>query len=147
MPDLTALLDRPAAERAREHRYRFGQALVFGTPVVALAYAGHHLGGPESAYWVGAFQALLAGWVTYVAVVGLLVEGFLHLGLRRLPTADLPVALLAAALYALSFVSWLHLLARGQYWLVLPMFHFGVVLVIAWTGLRWAWLGRRPGRA
>src|SRR4051812_47121983 len=69
------LLRRPASERAREYRYRFGQSLVFGLPVVILQLWGLGLGGPEAAKWVGVFQALLAGWVIYVAAAGMFFEG------------------------------------------------------------------------
>src|SRR5687768_5282994 len=74
---LHQLLARPVSERAREYRYRFGQAVVFGLPVVALELWGRGLGGREAGRWVGVLQALLSGWVVYVAATGMLFEGLL----------------------------------------------------------------------
>ena len=85
MPDeLAAILNRPASERLREYKYRFAQSTVFGLPVIALHYLGPTLGGPEAGRWSGLFQLLLTGWVMYVGVVGMLIEGIL----RRRLTAD-----------------------------------------------------------
>src|SRR5271156_1761343 len=81
-PSWSALLDRPRADRAREFRYRLGQAVVFGLPVIALEQFGHHLGGPESDRWVGILEALLAGWVVYVGAAGLAFEGIVRLAVQ-----------------------------------------------------------------
>src|SRR4051812_28011999 len=88
---LRELLTRPPTERAREYRFRFGQSIVFGLPVVVLQFWGTGLGGREAAKWVGIFQALLAGWVVYVSAAGMLFEGILLL--PRRVSADLICAL------------------------------------------------------
>src|SRR5687768_11480461 len=82
-------LDRPPHQRLLEHRYRFGQAMVFGLPVWGLQLYGRSLGGPEADRWVAVLQALLAGWVVYVAAAGMMFEGIVQVGRRKLDT-DLP---------------------------------------------------------
>src|SRR4051812_19198715 len=72
-PALHSVLDRPEAQRLQEFRYRFGQSVVFGLPVLALQWFGRSLGGAESDRWVALLQGLLAGWVVYVAATGVLV--------------------------------------------------------------------------
>ena len=136
------LLARPDAERAREHRYRFGQAVVFGLPVIALEIWGEGLGGREAARWVGVLQALLCGWVLDVAAAGMLFEGLILLHARRQWTAGLAVAALAAGLYAFSVV----ILARqllGHSPPVGPLFHWVVVLLATWSAWRWERLSHR----
>jgi cation transport ATPase len=137
-------LDRPPADRIREFRYRFAQSAVFGLPVVALQYLGPSLGGAESGRWIGLFQALLAGWVVYVSS-GMFFEGFIHALLRYRPTADFIVILLAMGLYLASLATWFNLV-MGRRWFA-PMFHWAVLLILAWAGFRWAQLHRRRTRA
>src|SRR5256885_4041984 len=91
---LHQLLDRSPSERCREYRYRFGQSIVFGLPVIALAAFGPSLGGPETGRWIGLLQLLLAGWIIYVAALAMLVDAML----RRRPTADAIAAGLSLAL-------------------------------------------------
>jgi cation transport ATPase len=118
------LLERPAEQRRREYKYRCAQSLVFGIPVILLQYFGHRLGGPEAARWVFVLQALLAGWVMYVGAAGMLLEGLILLRRRILP--DLLVALVALGLYLAGLLG------------PLPLFHLSVMVVAAWTGIRWA---------
>jgi len=137
---IQALLQRPAEQRAKEFKYRFGQAVVFGLPVLALQYFGPLLGWVEAGRWVGLFQLLLAGWVVYVAAAGLVFEGIL---LPRKMLADLLVAGSALLIYLLSAVTVLHLLVLGSEWFP-PLFYLSVLLLIPWTGFRWWRLSRRP---
>src|SRR5690349_4428997 len=74
---LPRFLTRPASDRLREYKYCCAQAVVFGLPVLALEAWGRSLGGREASRWVGGFQALLTGWVLYVAAAGMLFEGLL----------------------------------------------------------------------
>src|SRR5262249_32594294 len=78
---IDSILHRPVSERVREYKYRFAQSLVFGLPVLALSLFGPALGGPEAGRWIGLLQSLLAGWVMYVGVTGMLVEALMR---RRL---------------------------------------------------------------
>lgn len=130
-----ALLARPRGQRAREYQYRCAQSLVFGLPVLALGLWGPRLGGPESARWVGLFQALLAGWVVYVGAAGMLFEAVL-LARRGSLRADGAVAAAAVALYAASLLALLWLLAGGVPWWP-AAFEAPVVLLAAWTGAQW----------
>jgi cation transport ATPase len=141
-PTLSSLLDRPDAERLREHRYRFGQAFVFGSPVVFLACYGHALGGATAGLWSGLLQALLAGWVIYVCAVGMLFEGILMLARRRF-AADLLVAAAAIALSIAGLIAWGRLLLRGPSATVGWWFAASVLVLGAWAGLQWLRLARR----
>ena len=142
---MAQLLARPRAERAREYRYRFGQAVVFGLPVIALQLFGGRLGGSEAGRWVAGFQALLAGWAVYVGAAGMLFEGLLVLGRARI-TVDLFPAMAVVFLYlaGLSRVL-LHLLTGARVDLARGLFHWSVVVLIAWVGMRWWWTGRAHG--
>src|SRR4051812_19839838 len=97
---LEATLNRSDAERLREYRYRFAQSTVFGLPVIALSLFGPALGGPEAGRWIGLLQVLLAGWVTYVGVAAMLVEGIM----RGRITADALAASIAMAAYLVGLV-------------------------------------------
>lgn len=138
---LDELLTRPDAERAREHRYRFGQSLVFGLPVIALEVWGPGLGGPEAARWVGVLQALLAGWVVYVGAAGMLFEGLILLLARRRWSGGLAVAAAAMGLYLFSVVALARLLL-GDASGLRPLFHCVVSLICIWSGWRWLRLAR-----
>lgn len=138
-PDaVDSLLNRPADQRKREFQYRFAQSAVFGLPVFALQLFGRSLGGAEADRWVSILQALLAGWVVYVAAAGMLFEGIVWLGRRKL-TIDLIPAAAAVSLYVLSLV-------RTLYGIWLPsrsfpvLFHGAVLALLVWTGGRWCWL-------
>lgn len=137
---LPRLLARPISDRLREYKYWCAQAVVFGLPVLALQAWGPSLGGRESGRWVGGLQALLSGWVLYVAAAGMLFEGLLLLRRRR-PMADLIVAAVAIGLYCYSAVALgrsLFTTRTGR-----PLFHAVVILLAGWCGLRWAYLARR----
>lgn len=151
------LLYRPDVNRAREFRYRFGQAAVFGLPVLVLDRWGLSLGGPEAGRWVAILQALLTGWVVYVAGAGMIVEGLLVLVGGRGTTgratgraADMAVALVAVTLYAYALiVAGVRLLggtvstnndARPT-----APFHWVVIVLAVWAALRWAAIARRAG--
>lgn len=140
-PGLGELLSRPAAERAREYRYRFGQAVVFGLPVIALQLWGHRLGGREAARWAGVFQALLAGWVVYVAAAGMLFEGALLLARRRRLTADLVCAAAAVGVYLFSAIRLVHVLFGSAE--TRPVFQWVIVILGTWSGVRWWQFSRR----
>jgi hypothetical protein len=122
---LESVLNRPAGERAREYKYRFAQALVFGLPVVGLEFYGRALGGVEAERWVRFLQGLLAGWVMYIGASGMLLEGVL----RKRVTLDFLVAASAVAMYCV-----------GWFWA--GWFSGTVLLIAIWTGLRW-WMSRR----
>lgn len=142
-PDaVDSLLNRPADQRKREFQYRFAQSAIFGLPVFALQLFGRSLGGAEADRWVSILQALLAGWVVYVAAAGMLFESIVWLGRRKL-TIDLIPAAAAVSLYGLSLV-------RTLYGIWLPsrsfpvLFHWEVLVLLAWTGSRWWWLASKP---
>lgn len=130
-----SILDRPLEQKIREHKYRFAQAIVFGLPVLALHFFSARLGGIEAQRWSAALQALLAGWITYIAAAGMIFEGIILLIARRKLTADLVIGVLALALYLCSLAA---SLARDR-----PLFLYGVILLAAWGGLRWAQLVHR----
>jgi uncharacterized membrane protein YfcA len=137
-----AMLARPLEQRAREHKYRCAQALVFGVPVVALHLFGHQLGGPpeESRRWSALLQALLAGWVTYVSGAGMLVEGIMLIG-RRV-TLDFVVAAVVTLVYLVSLTSALGVFFTGQPFYSPLLFHLVVMTLAGWCGLRWWQLSR-----
>jgi hypothetical protein len=141
--EFSHLLDRPADQRRREYQYRFGQAVVFGLPVLGLEWFGRSLGGPESDRWVAILQALLTGWIVYVAAAGMLFEGLVWLARRRL-AADLVPSALSVGLYLASLARLAAYALRGaagpfpRTW-----FHWVVVVLIAWSGLRWWQFVRR----
>ena len=141
------LLARDLTQRSREARYRVGQSLVFGLPVLALAVWGRGLGGGEAARWVGVFQALLAGWVVYVGAAGMIAEGILLLAHRRRLTADFCVGAAAATLYALGIVQLgRNLLDDRPH--RMP-FALPVVMIGAWAAWQWWRISRamrRDGR-
>ena len=110
----------------REFRYRCAQSIIFGLPVLALQWLGPRLGGPEAPRWIAILQALLAGWIIYIAAAGMLLEGVI----ARTHLLDTFVALLAIGLYLLSLVG------------AVRVFHWVVLLLMAWTALRWTWLAR-----
>jgi hypothetical protein len=141
--DLHHLLDRPDEQRLREYKYRFGQALVFGLPVLGLHEWGRSLGGPDADRWVGLLQALLTGWIVYVGAAGMLFEGVVRLGLayshrtrHRLGNiGDLIVSSVAIGVYLWSAagVVRMTLAPAGAPWL---RFHWAVLLLAGWTGLQ-----------
>jgi hypothetical protein len=90
---------------------------------------------------VGILQALLAGWVVYVGAAGMLFEGLILLPRRVMP--DLAAASVAVACYLFSLVSVLHVLVDGRLWYRPLLFHLGVIVVAAWTGLQWFRWSRR----
>jgi hypothetical protein len=135
---LEATLKRPRAERVREYKYRFAQSVVFGLPVLALQRFGPTLGGPEAWRWVALLQALLAGWVMYVAAAGMLFEGLLLLAARRL-TPDFLPAIVGLACYAVGLLRSGRLILRPASPPLAPTFHWAVLALLLWTGLRW-WL-------
>ena len=135
MSRLDALLDRPADQRRREYQYRFAQSVVFGLPVLALQWFGRSLGGAEAARWVAVLQAALAGWVVYVGAAGMLFESLLRLG-RRQVAADLVPSAAAVALFAVG--AWhAALLVADAAAHPAQTFHWSVLLLIGWTGMRW----------
>ena len=149
---LQNVLARPDDQRRREHQYRFGQTVVFGLPVLALQWFGRSLGGEEAGRWVGLLQALLTGWVVYVASVGMLAEGVMRLSLSGLTTTkrshrvwqDSLIACVAVGLYLWS-VSRLAFAVVLSHQLVAPrlFFHWVVLTLGIWTGLRWFSLAKR----
>ena len=147
-----SLLDRGEAERLREFKYRFGQSAVFGLPVVALELVGRSLGGPEADRWVTLFQALLAGWVVYVAATGMAIEGaFAVLARRRPPPwllSDLAVSCASVLLYLVSALRLVPLLAGSRVAGEWPsLFAPAVILLAGWSGLRWRALKSSAGGA
>jgi hypothetical protein len=139
-------LNRPAEQRIREFKYRFAQSLVFGLPVLVLQWFGHSLGGApgEADRWVPLLQALLAGWVAYVAATGMLVEGVLAVwaGKITITLADAVVALFAILLYLFSVISVLGIFIHGELLYRPLLFHFVVLILLLWCGVRWVSMKR-----
>jgi hypothetical protein len=137
-----SLLSRPTEQRAREFKYRFAQAVIFGLPVLGLQWFGHLLGGgaEEARRWTAVLQALLTGWVMYVAAAGMLAEGILLIG-RRL-SLDLPIAAVSILLYLVSLVSAVGVLVQGEPYSGPILFHAIVILLAGWCGGRWWQLSR-----
>src|SRR5690349_4546179 len=148
-PAPPSILDRPASERRREFKYRFAQSVVFGAPVLALEWFGRGLGGPEADRWVSLFEALLAGWVVYVAAAGMLSEGALLVLARRerstVELVDLLIGVLAALAYAAGLPR-LVILLTGHTWAAAQWphtFQISVATLAVWTGLRWWTLAKK----
>ena len=128
---LDELLARPPQERRREYKYRFGQSVVFGLPVLALELYGDKLGPTDSQRWVSLLQALLAGWVVYVNL-GMLFEALL----RRRANADFVVAAGAVAIYCVSLVSAAHGIVTTR--VLWPLgFHICVIILAIYSAMRW----------
>jgi hypothetical protein len=114
---------------------------VFGLPVVALQWFGRSLGGPEADRWVTLFQALLAGWVVYVVATGMVTEGILIFLARRRVSLVVGLDMLVACLCIVGYVFGLAL-PLGL--LVYPKFawpatfHWCVLTLSCWSGVRWA---------
>jgi len=145
LPDnssIQSILNRPTAERMREHKYRFAQCTVFGLPVLALYLFGPKLGGPESARWTGLLQALLAGWCLYLAALPLLSESAMLLAMGKL-RIDLLIGLAAAIFYIIGVVGWIFTLRGGTAQLP-SAFSCEVILLIAWSGGQWLRLRNQP---
>ncbi|HMB94411.1 MAG TPA: hypothetical protein VKK61_00060, partial [Tepidisphaeraceae bacterium] len=140
--DLRTALNRPSDQKLREFKYRFAQSAIFGLPVLALQYFGHYLGGTaqEADRWIAILQALLCGWVVYVAATGMLVEGILLP--RQIFLADFLIALLAAIFYLFSLISTAAVLFRGHPLSWPRLFHWVVMLLAVWCGLRWWQMAR-----
>jgi cation transport ATPase len=143
--ELQQVLSRPIEQRLREWRHRTWQSIIFGLPVLFLQWFGPALGGTESARWVAIFQALLAGWVTYVVAVGLTTEGALLLMGRGRVTSDLVVSLLTIAAYVFSAISVTGVLFTGQTWYRPLLFHIVVIMLGIWSATRW-WQMSRSNR-
>jgi hypothetical protein len=135
-----SVLDRPPEQRLREHKYRFAQSVVFGLPVIALQCFGRSLGGADAPRWVGLFQALLSGWVVYVAAAGMFFEGILLI--RQRVTGGLVVSTLAIGLYLASVASEVRLLITSTPWFEPLLFHWAVILLASWSGMQWFRLSR-----
>jgi hypothetical protein len=121
---------RTVSEASRFYKYSFAQTLVFGLPVLALQFFGYSLGPADADRWVPILQAILTGWIIYIAAAGMLFE-------RRGLTADFVVALLAVLVYISSLVSVCHILATARLWYRPLLFHVVVMVLGAWTGLQW----------
>ena len=153
MPDpalAESLVDRPISQRLQEFRYRLGQSLVFGLPVLALQWFGRDLGGVESDRWVAVFQALLAGWVVYVGAAGMVAEGTVLLLARRQVAKPITLnALIGAAavgIYLLGLPRLIALLAgslRPAPYLA-GAFACAVLLIGLWSAFQ-TWRLRRRG--
>lgn len=142
-PSIQSILDRPASERLREHKYRFAQCVIFGIPVVALYYFGPKLGGADSARWTGLLQSLLAGWTLYIGAVPLLTESLLLLAQHKLKF-DFLISLCAFILYILGLIGWIFSL-RGNRAPVPVAFSLLIILLVLWSGVQWLRLSRQPG--
>jgi cation transport ATPase len=113
---------------------------VFGLPVLGLQWLGPRLGGGEhetADRWVPLLQALLAGWIGYVAAGGMLFDGALRLLGRRGFSGDLFIAVVAIAAYLISLASVVGVFVRGQILFRPLLFHVVVILLIGWSGWRW----------
>jgi cation transport ATPase len=139
-PDLQTVLNRPASERLREHKYRFAQCAVFGVPVVALQFLGPRLGGNDSARWTGLLQSLLCGWIVYLGAVGLITEGLLLVAQRQFKL-DLLIGIAALLLYLMGAAGWIMTL-RGRTALFPSAFSYCVVILVLWSAVQWLRLRR-----
>jgi cation transport ATPase len=137
---IQSILDRPASERLREHKYRFAQCMIFGLPVLALHYFGPKLGGADSSRWTGLLQSLLAGWTLYIGAIPLLTESALLLCSGKLKI-DLVISVASVILYILGVVGWIFSL-RGANAPVRGAFSFLVIVLVFWSGVQWLWLRR-----
>src|SRR3954466_12679679 len=99
---LADLLNRPIDQRFREFKYRCAQSIVFGIPVLALQWFGPRLGGIEAPRWIAILQAILCGWIVYVAAAGMLFEGLVARTLKTCP--DLIVGVIAMGAYLMSVI-------------------------------------------
>jgi cation transport ATPase len=142
--EIENLLNRSPDQRVREYKYRFAQAMVFGLPVIGLQYFGLGLGGSEAAVWVGLLQAILAGWVIYVAAAGMLFEGLLLI--RRRISPDLINALISVIFYVASLAGWVRLLLGHQFNRQTFWFNWTVLILILWCGIQWWRSSRRDAR-
>jgi hypothetical protein len=142
-PSLQHLLDRPDLERAREHRYRCAQAIVFGLPVIALQFYGGALAGSpdEAQRWTALLQALLTTWVIYTGASGLLIDGIMLL--RRGMRGDLIVAAAGLLMYLWSLGSVLGMTVTGRLAWQPLLFHVVVLLIALWCGIQWYRWSRR----
>jgi cation transport ATPase len=134
-------LNRPVAERLREHKYRFAQCMVFGLPVLALYSFGARLGGPEAARWIGLMQALLAGWCLYLAALPMLSESLMLMAMGKVKI-ELLIAVAAMILYVVGAIGWIFTLL-GRPALMPSAFAFAVLILILWSGMQWFRLARR----
>src|SRR3954454_63989 len=125
---ISALLTRPAEQRAREFKYRCAQSMVFGVPVLALQWIGPRLGGTEAARWIAILQALLCGWIVYVAAAGMLFEGLVARSSRFI--ADMVVGFLATSMFLFSAVCVIPIFIVGRLLPAPLLFHVVVLLLI-----------------
>jgi cation transport ATPase len=114
---------------------------VFGTPVWALQWFGRELGGAEAQRWVQILQALLTGWVVYVAAAGMLFEGLVRLRRGRV-SGDVLVAMTAVGMYVVSLLGTIALLFRGDaasgdVSRIPPLFHWVVLVLACWSAVQW----------
>jgi cation transport ATPase len=142
---LAELLARPTQQRLLEFKYRFGQSVVFGLPVLFLQQYGAALGPADHERWVSLLQALLAGWVLYVNL-GMLAEGGLMFRQRGV-TADFVVAAAAALLYVYSLISAVHGIVTARLLYRPLLFGAMAALLMVWDGVRGFQLSRRQPRA
>jgi cation transport ATPase len=141
-----SLLSRPPDQRAREQRFRFGQAVVFGLPVLALQWFGTDLGGPEARRWVALLQAVLCGWIVYTGASGPVFEGIVRVLAGRGLSLDLLVAGAATAVFIFSLIATVSLLMAGH--ALPPLFHVVVIVLGGWSGLQaLRWRGAEPARS
>jgi hypothetical protein len=131
---LSDLVNRPRAVRFKEFKYRCAQSLIFGLPVLALQYFGPRLGGPEAPRWIGVLQALLSGWILYIAAAGMLLEGLIAPSRRTLP--DMLVGVVATLLYLVSLFLVLPVFLTGRPLHHALAFHWMVVLLMFWSLIR-----------
>jgi hypothetical protein len=137
---LHELLTRPRDQRLREYKYRFGQSVVFGIPVIALNFWGGALGPVDWQRWSSLLQSLLCGWVVYVNL-GMLIEGMIDRRLRF--RGDFIIALLAVVFYAVSLISALRGIITSSLWYP-TLFHVVVLVLAMWSGWKsFTFPGRR----
>jgi hypothetical protein len=137
---LNALLQRPLDQRIREYQYRAAQSAVFGLPVLALHFFGHFLGSGADR-WPILMQMLLTGWIVYVSATGMIFEALLTM--RPQFAADFSIAAIATALFAFSSARVIYQIAITASATATTYFHLTVLLLLAWTALRFTWLSRQ----
>ncbi|MBC8106853.1 MAG: hypothetical protein H7Z14_09715 [Anaerolineae bacterium] len=85
-------------------------------------------------------QIVLSGWILFVAATGMLSEGFVLLAARRKVSADFIVALISVAMFVFSCISaGVHFFGSKS---PPQFFHLIVILLAAWSGIRWISAGK-----
>ena len=106
--------------------------------MLALQWFGPRLGGAESERWIGILQALLCGWIVYVAAVGMTVGAVLEFAPPLVGDLIVGMASILMCLWSMGAVIPVFVTGHLAYHPIL--FHLIVMLLLVWTAIRWFWL-------